>query len=59
MEDALVIAIEIELNLYGYQLLTQGEQDKAIDLFQLNTQRFPKERKHMGQPRRSPRTERR
>jgi tetratricopeptide (TPR) repeat protein len=41
MTDALAIATENELNLYGYQLLTGGQQDKAIEMFKLNTQRHP------------------
>jgi len=42
MGDAIAIATENELNLYGYQLMNQGEQDKAIEMFKLNTQRHPK-----------------
>jgi hypothetical protein len=42
MNDAIAIATENELNLYGYQLMGQGEQDKAIEMFKLNTQRHPK-----------------
>ena len=40
--EALTIATENELNNYGYTLLNQGQHDKAISMFQLNTQRFPK-----------------
>jgi hypothetical protein len=40
--DAIAIATENELNLYGYQLMNQGDQDKAIEMFKLNTQRHPK-----------------
>jgi tetratricopeptide (TPR) repeat protein len=40
--DAIGIATEVELNNYGYQLLGQGEHDKAIEIFKLNTQRHPK-----------------
>ncbi|HET9277903.1 MAG TPA: DUF2911 domain-containing protein [Flavitalea sp.] len=40
--EAISIATENELNTYGYTLLGQGEHDKAISIFQLNTQRFPK-----------------
>lgn len=40
--EAIAIATENELNNYGYTLLNQGEQDKAISIFQLNTQRHPK-----------------
>lgn len=42
MTDAIAIATENELNLYGYQLLNQGAHDKAIEIFKLNTQRHPK-----------------
>lgn len=41
MKSALAIATEAELNGYGYQLIAQGEYDKAIDIFTLNTERFP------------------
>lgn len=41
-KDAIAIATENELNLYGYQLLNQGNHDKAIEMFILNTQRHPK-----------------
>ena len=40
--DAVVIATENELNTYGYQLLAAKQEDKAIDMFILNTQRHPK-----------------
>jgi tetratricopeptide (TPR) repeat protein len=40
--DAIAIANENELNTYGYQLLNGGQQDKAIEMFTLNTQRHPK-----------------
>lgn len=33
---------EVELNNYGYQLLGQAQYDKAIEIFKLNTERFPK-----------------
>lgn len=42
MEDAVAIATENELNLYGYQLLNNGQHDKAIEIFVLNTKRYPK-----------------
>lgn len=42
MSEAMTIATEPELNVYGYQLMGQGQQDKAIEVFILNTQRFPK-----------------
>jgi tetratricopeptide (TPR) repeat protein len=41
MNDAIAGATENELNLYGYQLLNQNQQDKAIQMFILNTQRHP------------------
>ena len=42
MTEAISIATENELNTYGYTLLGQGQHDKAISIFQLNTQRFTK-----------------
>jgi hypothetical protein len=42
MAEAIPIATENELNNYGYQLLNQGQHDKAIEIFKLNTQRHPK-----------------
>jgi tetratricopeptide (TPR) repeat protein len=42
MKDAMATATEVELNNYGYQLMGQGETDKAIEVFILNTERNPK-----------------
>jgi tetratricopeptide (TPR) repeat protein len=42
MTEALAIATEVELNAYGYQLVGEGNMDKAIEIFVMNTQRFPK-----------------
>ncbi|PWU00037.1 MAG: hypothetical protein C5B52_09710 [Bacteroidetes bacterium] len=42
LNDAMAIATEAELNNYGYQLLNQGQTDKAIEVLTLNTQKFPK-----------------
>lgn len=42
MNDAVNLATENELNLYGYQLLNAGQQDKAIEILLLNTKKFPK-----------------
>lgn len=42
MTEAMSIATEVELNAYGYQLIAEGNQDKAIEVLALNTQRFPK-----------------
>lgn len=42
MKEAVGMANEAELNTYGYQLLGNGQQDKAIEVFILNTQRHPK-----------------
>jgi tetratricopeptide (TPR) repeat protein len=42
LTDAMATATEGELNVYGYQLLNQGQVDKAIEVLALNTQRFPK-----------------
>jgi len=41
-DDAVAVSSENELNLYGYQLMNNKEQDKAIKMFVLNTQRHPK-----------------
>jgi tetratricopeptide (TPR) repeat protein len=40
-KDAVAVGSENELNAYGYQLLNDKEQDKAIEVFVLNTQRHP------------------
>lgn len=42
MNDAIAISTENELNQYGYQLMNNGQVDKAIEIFILNTKRFPK-----------------
>lgn len=42
MKDALVKANEAEINQYGYQLLNLGQNDRAIEILTINTQRFPK-----------------
>jgi len=42
MSEAMAMATEVELNLYGYQLMNNGQQDKAIEVFILNTKRFPR-----------------
>ncbi|HVS98568.1 MAG TPA: DUF2911 domain-containing protein [Puia sp.] len=42
MKTAIDVSTEIELNNYGYQLLAQKQEDKAIEMFVLNTQRHPK-----------------
>ncbi len=42
MNEAIAEATENELNLYGYQLLNNGDHDKAIEMLTLNTKRFPK-----------------
>lgn len=42
MKNAVDVSTEVELNNYGYQLLAQKQQDKAIEVFILNTQRHPK-----------------
>ena len=41
-KDAIAAATEAELNQYGYQLLGSNQQDKAIEIFLINTQRHPK-----------------
>ena len=50
MNDAIAIATENELNLYGYQLMNQGEQDKAIEMFQVKYTTSPQKRQCLGQP---------
>jgi tetratricopeptide (TPR) repeat protein len=42
MSEAMALSTEVELNLYGYQLMNNGQQDKAIEVFILNTKRYPK-----------------
>ena len=42
MKDAVNIGSENELNNYGYQLLNDKDQDRAIQVLTLNTQRHPK-----------------
>jgi len=42
VNDAIPISTENELNLYGYQLMNNGQVDKAIEVLTLNTKRFPK-----------------
>ncbi len=42
MTDALPTANEVQINAYGYQLLTAENTDKAIDIFILNTVKYPK-----------------
>jgi tetratricopeptide (TPR) repeat protein len=42
MNDAVAIANENELNAYGYTLMNAGQRDRAIEMFVLNTKRFPK-----------------
>jgi len=42
MNKAFAIATENELNIYGYNLLNAGQHDKAIEIFILNTKKFPK-----------------
>ncbi|MFI5132326.1 MAG: DUF2911 domain-containing protein, partial [Chitinophagales bacterium] len=42
MKQAIAIATENELNIYGYNLLNAGKHDQAIEIFILNTKRFPK-----------------
>ena len=42
MKDAMTVATENEVNAYGYQLLGAGSHDKAIEIFIVNTTKFPK-----------------
>jgi len=41
MKDAVAIGNENDINNYGYVLLGQGQNDKAIEVFILNTTKFP------------------
>jgi tetratricopeptide (TPR) repeat protein len=41
MNEAVDVATENELNLYGYQVMNQGDIDKALEIFTLNTKRHP------------------
>jgi hypothetical protein len=41
MNEAVDVSTENELNLYGYQVMNQGDIDKAIEIFTLNTKRHP------------------
>jgi len=44
MNDAMTTtATDLELNAYGYQLLAAGNNDKAIEVLTLNTNRFPRD----------------
>jgi hypothetical protein len=42
MTEAVATGNEAEINVYGYQLLNQGQHDKAIEVLTINTQRYPK-----------------
>jgi len=42
MTEAVATGNEVEINGYGYQLLNQGQNDKAIEILTINTQRYPK-----------------
>jgi tetratricopeptide (TPR) repeat protein len=41
LDAAIQASTENELNLYGYQLMNQGQTDKALEIFLLNTKRHP------------------
>jgi hypothetical protein len=40
--EAFKLATEAELNAFGYQLMNQGDVDKAIEVFTMNTKKYPK-----------------
>jgi tetratricopeptide (TPR) repeat protein len=42
LAEAMTGATEAELNAYGYQLLGQNQNDKAVEVLTLVTQRYPK-----------------
>ncbi|MCF8240117.1 MAG: DUF2911 domain-containing protein [Melioribacteraceae bacterium] len=39
--EAYDAATEVELNTFGYQLMSQGEVEKAISVFEINIKKFP------------------
>jgi len=41
MKKALDLASEADLNNYGYQLMGSGDLNKAVEIFNLNIQRYP------------------
>jgi tetratricopeptide (TPR) repeat protein len=41
MKDAVTLGNEGDLNAYGYNLLALGQNDKAIEVFMLNTSKYP------------------
>lgn len=41
MKEAVSIGSENEINNYGYALMNQGQNDKAIEVFTINTTKFP------------------
>lgn len=42
MDDALTLANETEINAHGYQLMNAGKTSEALDVFKMNTKKFPK-----------------
>jgi hypothetical protein len=42
MKEALSLANENDLNTYGYQLIAQGDNEKAVQILTVNTERYPK-----------------
>ncbi len=45
MNEAVANGNEVEINNYGYQLLNLGQNEKAIEVLTVNTQRSPKSAK--------------
>ena len=41
ISDAIATSTNAELNAYAYQVMAQGDNTRAIELFKLNTKRFP------------------
>jgi tetratricopeptide (TPR) repeat protein len=41
MKEALPLGNENDINAYGYNLLAQGQNDKAVEIFIMNTKKFP------------------
>ncbi|HTH54679.1 MAG TPA: DUF2911 domain-containing protein [Cyclobacteriaceae bacterium] len=42
LKEGFAAGSEVEINNFGYQMIANGQNDKAIEAFLINTQRFPK-----------------
>lgn len=43
MKNAMNLATNTELNIYGYTLLNQGKMDKAVEVFKVNVDKHPED----------------